>query len=71
MVRSKQGSATGYNEEGFRAYLESVSDTAFDGFTWQAVEAAVAADGHGALVRSIAAGVSLAVLDHPVLVVDS
>jgi hypothetical protein len=32
------------NEDGFRAYLEPVSDPAFDGVTWQVVKAAVPAN---------------------------
>ncbi len=58
------------NEEGFRAYLEPVSDPAFDGVTWEAVKAAVPANAHGASVLFIADSTALTSPDHPVLVVD-
>ncbi|WP_439333598.1 DUF6924 domain-containing protein [Trebonia kvetii] len=32
------------NADGFRAYIEPVSDPAFDGLSWEAVKAAVPAD---------------------------
>jgi hypothetical protein len=58
------------NEDGFRAYLEAVSDPAFEGFGWEAVRAAVPANGHGARVLFIADSTALTLPDHPVLVVD-
>lgn len=58
------------NEDGFRAYLEPVSDPAFDSFTWEAVKAAVPANDRGVLVLFIADAITLTLSDHPVLVVD-
>ena len=58
------------NEDGFRAYLEPVSDPVFDGVTWDEVRAAVPADDHGASVLFIADSTALTSPDHPVLVVD-
>jgi hypothetical protein len=57
-------------EDGFRAYLEPVSDSAFDGAPWEAVRAAVPPDDHGAAVLFIADSTTSASPDHPVLVVD-
>lgn len=57
-------------EDGFRAYVEPVSDPAFDGATWQAVKAAVPATGHGALVLFIADSTAIVRPDHPVLAVN-
>lgn len=57
-------------EAGFRAYLEPVSDPAFDGVTWEAVKAAVPANDHSASVLFIADSSALTSPDHPVLVVD-
>lgn len=57
-------------EDGFRAYLEPVSDPAFDGVTWQAVRAAMPANADGASALFIADSTALAAPDHPVLVVD-
>jgi hypothetical protein len=58
------------NEDGFRAYLEPVSDPAFDGLSWQAVKAAVPANDNGASVLFIADSTTLTSPVHPVLVVD-
>lgn len=58
------------SEDGFLAYLEPVSDPAFDGATWQEVKEAVPANDHGASVLFIADRTALATPDHPVLVVD-
>jgi hypothetical protein len=58
------------NENGFRAYLEPVSDPAFDGVPWQAVKAAVPANADGASVLFIADSTALTAPDHPVLAVD-
>jgi hypothetical protein len=56
--------------EGFRAYLEPVSDPAFGGARWEEVKAAVPADEHGAPVLFIAGSTTLTRPGHPVLVVD-
>ena len=58
------------SEEGFRAYLEPVSDPAFDGAGWEEVKATVPANEHGALVLFIADSTTLTRPDHPVLVVN-
>jgi hypothetical protein len=57
-------------EDGFRACLEPVSDSAFDGVPWEAVREAVPPADHGAAVLFIADSTTLASPDHPVLVVD-
>lgn len=64
------GEAQLENADGFRAYLEPVSDPAFDGAGWQAVKAAAAAGGHSATVLFIADTATLTAPGHPVLVVD-
>jgi hypothetical protein len=56
-------------EDGFRAYLEPVSDPAFGGAAWEAVRAAVPPDDHGASVMFIADSMTLTSPDHPVLAV--
>ena len=56
--------------DGFRAYLEPVSDPAFGGAAWEVVRAAVPADDHGAPVLFIADSTTFASPDHPVLAVD-
>ena len=58
------------NEDGFRAYLELVNDSAFDRLNWQAVKATVPVNENGASVLFIADSTTLASLDHPILVVD-
>lgn len=58
------------SEEGFRAYLEPVSDPVFDGAGWEEVRAAVPANEDGASVLFIADSATLTRPDHPVLVVD-
>jgi uncharacterized protein DUF6924 len=57
-------------EDGFRAYLELVSDPAFDGAPWEAVKAAIPPNNNGAAVLFIADSTTFASPDHPVLVVD-
>ena len=57
-------------EDGFQAYIELVSDPAFDRAAWQAVRAAVPANDHGASVLFIADSTTPTQPDHPVLVVD-
>ncbi len=58
------------NEDGFQAYLETVSDAAFDQASWEQVKAAVPAAGDGAAVLFVADAVTLTAAGHPVLVVD-
>ena len=58
------------NEDGFRAYVEPVSDRAFEQATWAAVRAAVPTHNEGASVLFIADATSLSSPDHPILVVD-
>jgi hypothetical protein len=57
-------------EEGFRAYIEPISDPTFAGATWERVKAALPANDHGPAVLFIADGAALTLPDHPVLVVD-
>jgi hypothetical protein len=57
-------------EDGFRAYLEPVSDPAFDRLSREAVKAAVPANDHGAAVLFIADSTTVTSLDHPILVVN-
>ncbi len=57
-------------EGGFEAYIEPVSDPAFDGATWQMVKAALPPNDHGASVLFIADSITLTSQDHPILVVD-
>ena len=57
------------NEDGFRAYIEKVSDPAFDGAGWQAIRAAVPVTDNGASVLYIADNVTLRSPEHPILVV--
>jgi hypothetical protein len=58
------------NADGFRAYIEPVSDPAFDGLSWEAVKAAVPADDDEGAVLFIADATALASHEHPILVVD-
>src|SRR6266851_2174278 len=58
------------NRDGFRAYLEPVSDPDFDHATWIQVKAAVPADSQAAAVLFVADSTTLASPEHPVLVVD-
>jgi hypothetical protein len=58
------------NADGFRAYIEPVSDPAFDGLSWEAVKAAVPADDDEGAVLFIADAAALASPEHPILVVD-
>jgi hypothetical protein len=58
------------NADGFRAYVEPISDPAFDRVSWEAVKAAVPANSHGALVLFVADSTTLTLPDHPILVVD-
>jgi hypothetical protein len=58
------------NQDGFRAYVEPISDPSFDGAGWEAVKAAVPSNDNGAAVLFVADAVALASLDRPILVVD-
>jgi hypothetical protein len=68
--RQVSGAALAEYEGGFRAYIEPVSDPAFDGAAWQAVKAAVPANDAGASVLFIADSMALTLPDRPILVVD-
>jgi hypothetical protein len=57
-------------EDDFQAYVEPVSDPAFEGAPWQEVRASVPANDNGAAVLFIADTTTLAAPDHPILVVD-
>jgi hypothetical protein len=58
------------NEDGFRAYIETVSDPAFDAARWEAIRAAVPVTDNGASVLFIADDVTLGSPEHPILVVS-
>jgi hypothetical protein len=58
------------NQDGFRAYIEPVSDPAFERATWEAVKAAVPANDYGASVLFIADSTTLTSPDHPIMAVD-
>lgn len=64
------GEARRENEDGFAAFIEPISDPAFDRATWETVKAAVPADGEGAPVLFVADSTTLTAPDHPILVVD-
>ena len=57
-------------EDGFQAYVEPVSDPAFEGVSWQEVRASVPANDNGAAVLFIVDTMTLTIPDHPILVVD-
>jgi hypothetical protein len=59
-----------YRPEGFRAYVEPVSDPRWAGATWHIVKAAAPADDAGPCVLFIADTVTFASPEHPILVVD-
>ncbi len=59
-----------YGPDGFRAYIEPVSDPEWDGASWEAVKAAAPAGDEGPSVLFIADSTTLASPEHPVLVVD-
>ena len=52
------------NADGFRAYILTASDPAFDRATWKTVKAAVPANDPGASVLSIADSTTLTSPDH-------
>jgi hypothetical protein len=56
--------------EGFRAYIEPVSDPAFDGLSWRTVKTALPADDDRGAVLFITDSVTLGSPEHPILVVD-
>jgi hypothetical protein len=56
--------------EGFRAYVEPVSDPQWAGATWEAVKAAAPVDSTGPCVLFIADSRTFASAEHPILVVD-
>lgn len=57
------------NEDGFRAYIEPISDPEFDRASWEGVKAAVPANDHGASVLFVADSATFTSPDHPILVV--
>jgi hypothetical protein len=57
------------NEDGFRAYIETVSDPAFDGADWEAIQAVVPISDTSASVLFIADSVALGSAKHAILVV--
>jgi hypothetical protein len=57
------------NSDGFRAFIEPVSDRAFDA-SWQAVKAAAPARADGAAVLFVADRSTMTLPEHPILVVD-
>jgi uncharacterized protein DUF6924 len=56
--------------DGFRAYVEPVSDPQWADATWEAIKAAAPADDHGPCVLFIADSITFASPEHPILVVD-
>jgi hypothetical protein len=58
------------NSDGFRAFIERVTDRAFDTASWQAVKAAVPARADGAVVLFVADHSTMTLPEHPILVVD-
>ena len=58
------------NQDGFRAYVDLVDDSAWGSATWQSVRAAVPANDEGASVLFIADGTALGSQEFPILVVD-
>jgi hypothetical protein len=59
-----------YGPDGFRAYIEPVSDPAWGGAAWERVKAAAPVDESGPSVLFIADSVTFASPEHPILVVD-
>lgn len=62
--------AQAVNEDGFRAYIEPVSDQGFEGADWQAVKAAVRTNEDGASVLFIADSFAFTAREHAILVVS-
>lgn len=59
-----------YEPDGFRAYIEPVSDPRWAGATWEAVKAAAPVGEDGPCLLFIADSITLASPEHPILVVD-
>ena len=59
-----------YGPDGFRAYVEPVSDPQWAGATWESVKAAAPVSDEGPCVLFIADSVTFASPEHPILVVD-
>jgi hypothetical protein len=59
-----------YGPDGFRAYVEPVSDPQWADATWESVKTAAPVDDHGPSVLFIADSVTFASPEHPVMVVD-
>lgn len=59
-----------YGLDGFRAYVEPVSDPQWADATWESVKAAAPVDDDGPSVLFIADSVTFASPEHPILVVD-
>lgn len=59
-----------YEPDGFRAYIEPVSDPQWTDASWEAIKAEAPADDHGPCVLFIADRITLASPEHPILVVD-
>lgn len=59
-----------YGPDGFRAYIEPVSDPKWADATWEAVKAAAPAGDEGPCVLFIADSITFASPEHPILVVD-
>lgn len=59
-----------FQPEGFRAYVEPVSDPQWANATWESVKAAAPVDDTGPSVLFIADSITFASPEHPVLVVD-
>jgi hypothetical protein len=59
-----------YGPDGFRAYVEPVSDPQWVGATWESVKAAAPVDDTGPRMLFIADSITFASPEHPILVVD-
>ena len=59
-----------YGPDGFRAYVEPVSDPQWAGATWESVKAAAPVDDDGPSVLFIADSITFASPEHPILVVN-
>jgi len=57
------------NEDGFRAYVQPVSDPTLEGAAWDVVQAAAPVSEEGPAVLFIVDAVTVATQDHPILVV--
>jgi hypothetical protein len=58
------------NTDGFRAFIEPISNWAFDAASWQAVRTSVPTRADGAAVLFVADQSTMALPEHPILVVD-